>query len=176
MSAARHSESRSWSRTGDIGRLVIGALIVLIIGYLGVLLAPAFGLYGFWPFAGIWAAIGWGAGRVSLKPVILLVATGLVTDLAIDAPLGCFTVIHLAAYLTASIFRKRAQTDRSGLVRLTGDLVALLVAFVAARWIIGAYLGGTAYHAVMGNFLTTALFYLPMRPFFLLKRDKWVDA
>ena len=80
------------------------------------------------------------------------------------------------SHFSASIFRKRAQTDQTGFVRLIGDLTALFVAFGAARWIMGAYLGDMATQDILGGFLVTALLFLPVRPFFLLKKEEWVDA
>lgn len=169
--------STSQSRgMGDISRLLIGFLVVMTIGYIGLVYAPQIGMAYFWPFAGIWAAVGWGGRRISMKPVILLMIVGLLTDLSVEGPVGCWVAVHLAAYLVATLFRKRAQTDRSGLVRLLGDAVALVVAFLIARWIMGAYKGGLESGILLGQFLTTAILYVPFRPLFLFKKERWVEA
>ena len=165
-----------YGRTGDVARFMIGILIVAVVGFSGIIFAPGFGLAAFWPYAGIWAAIGWASSRLSIKSSFLLVVLGIFVDLLSDAPLGCWAAIHLIAYFSASIFRKRAQTDQTGFVRLIGGLTALFVAFGAARWIMGAYLGDMATQDILGGFLVTALLFLPVRPFFLLKKEEWVDA
>ncbi len=170
------SSGSFWSRTSDVGRLVVGILLTLLVGYAGLVFAPTLGLASFWPYASIWAAIGWGASRVSMKPVLALIFLGTALDLAVDAPLGCWAAINLIAYLIASIFRRRAQTDPSGFVRFMGDLSALLAAFLFARWIIGSYLGGMETQSILGGFLTTAILYLPMRPLYLLTRTERVDG
>ncbi len=165
-----------YGRTGNVARFIIATVIVVGVGFGGLVLAPGLGLGSFWPYAGVWAAIGWADSRISFKPVIILTVLGLIVDLLSDAPLGCWASIHLIAYFTASVFRKRAHTDRTGLIRVVGDLTALLVAFGAAQWIIGAYLGDAGANDIFGGFLVTSLLYLPARPFFLLNRDEWVDA
>lgn len=175
MNRAHSVESR-WSRTGDIARVALGTLIVIAIGYLGIVLAPTLGLSYFWPYAGIWAAIGWGAGRMSMKPVLALIITGLIMDLSVDGPIGCWPAIHLVTYLTATLFRRRAQTDRTGLVRTLGDITAFIVAFFTARWVMGGYLGEMETQNILGGFLSTALLFLPVRGIFLLKRSEWMES
>lgn len=176
MSGYHRSSAGDAGGMGDLSRLLLGVLFILVTGFVGMIYAPSFGLEAFWPFAGIWGAVGWGGSRVSMKPVIALVVTGLLLDVSMEAPFGCWSAVQLSAYFTASVFRKRAQTDRSGLFRLVGDLVALLVAFIVARWIMGGYMGGVDGQTMVGNFLTTALLYLPFRSLFLLQRSRWVDA
>ena len=165
-----------WRRIGPIGRLFIGTALVLLIGFLGVCYAAPLGVEFFWPYAGIWAAIGWGGSRVSFRPVLALIGIGILVDLSQGAPLGCWAAIHLVAYLVSSVFRTRALTDPSGMIRLLGDVTAFVTAFIFARWVIGAYLGGMSTQAILGSFLTTGLLYFPMRSYFQLRQDERVSG
>jgi hypothetical protein len=166
------------SSSGGVGvpvRILLGTLIVLSIGYLGVIWGAPMGLAQFWPYAGLWAAVGWGASRLTVLPFMLLIVLGVSMDLLGDAPIGCWAAIHLLAFLVSSLFRKRSLTDPTGFVRAMGDLTAFVTAFIFARWIMGAYVGNVSTREVIGGFLSAGLLYIPLRSFFLLSRDNRVD-
>lgn len=168
-------EQSSWSRTGQLSRVIIGVIFVLLTGYVGVIWISPTAFSPFWPYAGLWAAIGWGGSRLSLVSVFALVLIGLIMDVMTGGPVGCWPAILLTGFLIASIFRKRAQTDRSGMIRGVGDLAAFVAAFLFARWLMGAYLGGIESRDIIGGFLSAAILYFPFRPLFRLSSDNRVD-
>ena len=130
----------------------------------------------YWPQAGLWAAVGWGASRLHIRPVVVLFLLGVMIDLLVGAPVGCWASVLLAAFLVSSLFRKRAQTDRSGMIRFFGDVASFVVAFIFARWLIGAYLDGVDTREIAGSFLTAGLLFFPFRALFRLSDDNRVDA
>ncbi len=164
-----------WGRTGSTARLVIGTLFVILIGYVGVVYIAPTGLDVFWPYAPLWAAVGWGASRLSFRPAVALVGIGLMMDLVVDAPVGCWSSILLVAFLMASFFRQQALTDRTGVIRFAGDVSGFVLSFLFARWLMGAYLGGVETRDLIGGFLSAALLYYPLRPLFRLTTDERVD-
>ena len=166
----------AWSRTGRLARIIIGAAIVLAVGYIGVIWIAPTGLIIFWPYAALWAAVGWGASRLSFRPVIVLIGLGLAMDLIVDAPLGCWSSILLLAFVISSLFRPRALTDQTGVIRFAGDATAFVVSFLFARWIMGAYLGSVETRVIIGGFLTAAILYYPLRSLFRLTSDARVDT
>ena len=165
----------AWSRTGSTARLIIGAIIVIIVGYAGVVFIAPTGLDIFWPYAPLWAAVGWGSSRLSFRPAAALVVIGIVMDLVADAPIGCWSSILLVAFLTASIFRQRALTDKTGIIRFAGDVSGFVLSFLFARWLMGAYLGGIETRDIIGGFLSAALLFYPLRGLFNLSSDERVD-
>jgi hypothetical protein len=119
-----------WSQAGPSPRLIFGAAIIAVVGVLGMTPKEIFGLQLAWPFAALWGAIGWGRAGLSLRPMLLLVAFGLMQDIISNAPLGCFAMINLLVYgLSAGI---AGQTDgmRDVLVAIVGPVVLLIVAFL----------------------------------------------
>ena len=163
-----------WDKMGRTGRMLVGTAIIVLIGFVGICYAAPLGIQYLWPIAGIWAAIGWGASRASMRPVLALILVGLMMDLSQGAPLGCWPAIQLIGYLVSSAFRTRTLTDTTGVFRALGDVAAFAATFFFAGWIIGGYLGGMATQDLLGNFLTTGLLYFPMRSFFLLTNDERV--
>lgn len=165
----------AWGRTGSTARLIIGAIIVLFVGYIGVVFIAPTGLDVFWPYAPLWAAVGWGASRLSFRPAGALALLGLIMDLVTDAPVGCWSSILLVAFLTASIFRQQALTDKTGVIRFFGDVSGFVLSFMFSRWLMGSYLGGVETREIIGGFLSAALLYYPLRPLFRLTTDERVD-
>ena len=152
------SKPSTWGRTGSTARLIIGAIFVLFVGYIGVVFIAPTGLDVFWPYAPLWAAVGWGASRLSFRPAGALALLGLIMD-----------------FLTASIFRQQALTDKTGVIRFFGDVSGFVLSFMFARWLMGSYLGGVETREIIGGFLSAALLYYPLRPLFRLTTDERVD-
>lgn len=173
---ASSNAQNGWQKTGILARVLIGSFIVLCFAYAEAVWVSTTAFSTFWPFAGLWAAVGWGASRLSVVPVIALLVLGVVADLLAGAPLGCWPSIYLVPYLVSSVFRKRAQTDRTGAIRILGDVVSFVIAFLFARWLIGSYLGGVDTREIIGGFLSAALFYFPVRALFRLSSDDRVDT
>lgn len=161
---------------GALSRYFFGTLAILLLAYLGLLWVSSSPYYSFWPLAGLWAAVGWGGNRLAIIPVVLLVAMGLAMDLISGAPIGCYAAIFLVGYLVASVFRKRATTDPTGLIRFVGDCAAFVAAFLFARWMIGAYLGSVDTREIVGGFLSAIILFFPLRSLFRASRDTRVDA
>lgn len=161
---------------GAFSRYIFGTLTVLLTTYIGIIWVSPYPLYDFWPVAGLWAAVGWGGNRLGILPVILLVAIGLSVDLVSGAPVGCWPAVFLLAYLVTSIFRRRSMTDAIGVIRFAGDLIAFVVAFIFARWLIGAYLGSVDTREIIGGFLSAALLFFPLRLLFRPSSDTRVES
>jgi hypothetical protein len=149
-----------WSQAGPTPRLIFGALIIAVIGILGMTPKALLGVPIAWPFAALWGAIGWGRAGLSLRPMLLLVIFGLMQDIISNAPLGCFAMINLIIYgLSAGI---ADQTDgmRDTLVAVVGPIVLMVVAFL----LVWGFASITNDHLVRGwplltSFLTTGLIF-----------------
>ncbi len=90
--------SSSWSRTPPSARLAVGAIIIAVVGSLGLTPKSIFGWPLPWPYAAMWGAVGWGASGLSYRPMIVLTLFGFAQDIAFEAPLGCFMLVNLTAY------------------------------------------------------------------------------
>ncbi len=176
MNAQLSSRGGGWQKTGVFARVIVGSLIVILFAYVETVWVSSTSLESFWPIAGLWAAVGWGASRLSLMPVLALALLGVLADLLAGAPIGCWASIFLVPFFVSSIFRKRAQTDRTGAIRLIGDCVSFLLAFLFARWLVGSYLGGVDTRDIIGGFLSAALLYIPLKAPFRLSNDNRVDT
>lgn len=171
---SRYRQSGSWQSFGPSIRLMIGSFLVITVGYLGLTLASAMQILSLWPLAGFWAAVGWGSGRLGTRPVVALIVLGLVHDLTSDAPLGYWAISYLSVYLISNLFRKRALTDHSGLIRLTGDFAGFVAGFFIARTVMSLYLGTSDPLNILGGVLTAGLIYPLIRGVFQLTDDKRV--
>ncbi len=170
------SSSSETPRSVRLLRLIVGAAIVVLFEYVRVVWIASLPLNLFWPVTGLWAAVGWGASRMSVLPVLVLLALGTMFDLIAGAPIGCWSAIFLSAFLVSSVFRKRAQTDRTGMIRFAGDCISFVAAFLFASWLIGAYLGSLDTREIIGGFLSALILYFLVRPVFRLSSDNRVDS
>ncbi len=99
-----------WSKAGQLPRLAFGSMIIILTGIAALVPLSMYHLALAWPYAPLWGALGWGRSGLSLRPMIVLAGFGLVQDVIMAAPLGCFPIINLGVYgLSAAISR---ETDR----------------------------------------------------------------
>lgn len=89
---------RFWQRLGEGWRIFLGSLLILVLAFTSLMPNSIFGIEIVWSFATLWAAIGWGLAGISLRPLFLLSLFGLLQDVQMDAPIGCFMVINLSVY------------------------------------------------------------------------------
>jgi hypothetical protein len=93
-----------WAQFGPTPRLIVGAVVIVIIGLIGMTPKVVGGFTIPWPYAAFWGAVGWGRVGLSLRPMVLLVLFGFAQDFGFDAPLGCFALLNLIVYgLSAAI-------------------------------------------------------------------------
>ncbi len=132
MAAARldRKPRTLWSQSGPTPRLIFGAVIIAIVGVLGMTPKALFGIPLAWPFAALWGSIGWGRAGLSLRPMILLIMFGLMQDIVSNAPLGCFAMINLLVYGMSAGIADQTDGMRDTLVAVVGPAVLLIVAFL----------------------------------------------
>jgi hypothetical protein len=143
-----------WSGLGPTPRLIAGALIVVLIGLLGMTPKSVYGLLIPWPYAALWGAVGWGRVGLSTRPMLLLIAFGFAQDFGFHTPLGCFALVNLIIYGLSSAIADNLDV-RDPLVALVGPTILFFVAFILI-WIMASLLGN---HVVaMLPLLTPILF------------------
>lgn len=150
-----------WSEIAPSARLAFGAFFIALCGAIGMLPREIFGVAIAWPYAALWGAMGWGRVGLSLRPMLLLLAFGLMQDVISNAPLGCFAVINLVVYGLSALIAEQTDGMRDALVATTGPAVMLAAAFLMV-WLFASvtsnHLVGSA--PILMSILSTGVVYL----------------
>ena len=85
LSGIADSLAVRWEAARPRLRLLVGALVVLVIGMVGLTPKSFFGVPLAWPYVGLIAAVGWGRSGIAFGPMVLLVLFGFAQD-ASQAP------------------------------------------------------------------------------------------
>lgn len=127
MASIRFGQKKTlWSQSGPTPRLLFGAFLIGTVALFGLTPKTLFGLSIAWPYASLWGAVGWGRVGLSLRPMLILIAFGLVQDISFNAPLGCFVIVNLGVY------------GLSALIADTFDVFEPLVAIIAPTLLFSA--------------------------------------
>jgi len=71
-----------WEGAKPRTRLVIGAVVVLLIGVVGLTPKSVFGMPLAWPYVGLIAAVGWGRSGLAFGPMVFLIFFGFAQDVS----------------------------------------------------------------------------------------------
>ena len=140
--------------------LVLTALAALITAY-GMRAGSA---DAWWPIAGLWLAATLASFGLSIWVAGCLIMLGLAMDYMGEAPIGAWPLALLCAYGVALI-----AWDRQPPIKVIGaEIISLLGGFIVVSLALGVA-GGVAGHsgfarnALTGDFIMTALLYVPVR-------------
>lgn len=161
------SLSQAWQRTGSGARLTVGVLICLAVMLLGVRPVEVFGLTIPWPYASLWAAVGWAGAGLSARPMLPLVILGLVQDALLNAPLGCLVIVNLITFglhagLMGLIGSERDAFASRVLPPMTLAVGATMVWIVAT----GVVTHPVRLAPILLSYLATVVGFLILRPLF----------
>ncbi|MEM9054232.1 MAG: hypothetical protein AAGB16_02805, partial [Pseudomonadota bacterium] len=160
-----------WRKASPDLRLVVGTILVIMIGLAG-LTPNYFGFTLSWPFAALIAAIGWGAGGIAARPMIILILFGFAQDVSmIFAPLGVFALLNLAVFGLSAALYQTFDAERSSGAAMVIPLSCLLAGF-SLLWVIASLTNGNAVRLepVFLSFLSTIALYVLIAPVFDLGR------
>jgi|TARA_R110002020_G_scaffold406378_2_gene616415 hypothetical protein len=160
-----------WSSTGPTPRLLFGAFAIAAVGLLGLTPKTMFGLSIAWPYAALWGAVGWGRVGMSLRPMILLIAFGLIQDISFNAPLGCFVIVNLVVYGFSAWIAGMFDVMNEPLVAIIAPVLQFISGFLVL-WLMASALEDHAVRAtpLFAAFLTTGVIYAACHRLFDLGR------
>lgn len=160
-----------WSSTGPTPRLLFGAFAIAAIGLLGLTPKTLFGLSIAWPYAALWGAVGWGRVGMSLRPMVLLIAFGLIQDISFNAPLGCFVIVNLVVYGFSAWIAGMFDVMNEPLVAVIAPILQFISGFLVL-WLMASALEDHAVRAtpLFAAFLTTGVIYAACHRLFDLGR------
>lgn len=160
-----------WSIKGPTPRLLFGAFAIAAIGLLGLTPKTMFGLSIAWPYAALWGAVGWGRVGMSLRPMILLIAFGLIQDISFNAPLGCFVIVNLVVYGFSAWIAGMFDVMNEPLVAVIAPILQFISGFLVL-WLMASALEDHAVRAtpLFAAFLTTGVIYAACHRLFDLGR------
>ena len=152
-------------------RILLSVLVVLIISTLGPALKTdhwPYPMTGIWVVAGMWAAIAWGEGVMSVRAATTLVALGLYQDLIHDAPLGAWPMAFLSTYLVGLAAHRLFPSRRDRLFATALSLVfgigAALAGLALSAGIVGA--PNPVGRDLLADLTATGMIYFLVRPLF----------
>ena len=160
-----------WSSTGPTPRLLFGAFAIAAIGLLGLTPKTLFGLSIAWPYAALWGAVGWGRVGMSLRPMVLLIAFGLIQDISFNAQLGCFVIVNLVVYGFSAWIAGMFDVMNEPLVAVIAPILQFISGFLVL-WLMASALEDHAVRAtpLFAAFLTTGVIYAACHRLFDLGR------
>lgn len=142
-----------WEQARPRARLVIGALVVALIGMVGLTPKSFFGITLAWPYVGLIAAVGWGRSGIGFGPMVFLLLFGFAQD-ASQAPWGSHGLANLLTYGLSAMVAQMADTERTPLLTFLLPVVTLFVG-ITLVWIVASVSAG---HAVRVTPMLTAYF------------------
>lgn len=159
----------AWRRTGPSARLVAGALVICVVGLAGLTPKHVLGIEVVWPYAALWASVGWASAGFALRPMLILAAFGIAQDVTFNAPLGSFMIVNLVTYGVAAALSESFDVDGDAGRALMVAVAAMAVG-MAAVW---ALASTAADHAVrvsplLAVYGMTLLLFIPLSGLFRL--------
>lgn len=142
-----------WDGARPRTRLIFGAMLVILIGMIGLTPKSLFGLTLAWPYLGLIAAVGWGRSGLGFAPMALLVLFGFAQD-ASQAPWGSHGLANLLTYGLAAMVTQMADTERSPLLSFVLPVVTLFLG-ISLVWLVASVSSG---HVVRITPMLTAYF------------------
>lgn len=160
-----------WVKAGPTPRLMLGSLLIALVGLFGLTRNDIFGLSFAWPHAALWGAIGWGRVGLSVRPMIILIAFGVVQDVIFHAPFGSFEVINLMTYAASTAIAGEFDVTGEPLIAIVSAVMLFTGAFLLL-WLMASTLEDHAVRALplVAAMLTTGLLYALVHGLFDLGR------
>lgn len=128
-SSARRRSSL-WSKSGPTPRLAFGIVVISVVGAFGLTRNDIFGLSFAWPYAALWGAVGWGRVGLSIRPMLALIAFGMVQDVIFHAPFGCFEVVNLLTYAGSTAIASQFDVMNEPLIAVVSPVLLFAAAFL----------------------------------------------
>lgn len=153
LSGIADSLAVRWEAARPRLRLLIGALVVLVIGMVGLTPKSFFGVPLAWPYVGLIAAVGWGRSGIAFGPMVLLVLFGFAQD-ASQAPWGSHGLANLLIFGLSAMVHQMFDTERTPFLSFILPVVTLFSG-IALIWIVASISSG---HIVRVTPLLTAYF------------------
>ena len=118
---------RWWEAARPRLRLAVGAVLIGLIGLMGLTPNVLFGTTISWPYMALIAAIGWGRAGLGFTPMLILIVFGFAQDVTASAPLGSFALVNLATYGITAVLYQAFDAERSPGVNYGLPLVLLFI-------------------------------------------------
>ncbi len=136
LSSIADSFALRWEGARPRSRLLIGAMVVALIGLVGLTPKSLFGVPLAWPYVGLIAAAGWGRSGIGFGPMLMLILFGFAQD-ASQAPWGSHGLANLMIYGLSAMVHSTFDTERTPFLSFILPVVTLfsgitLVWFVAS--------------------------------------------
>jgi hypothetical protein len=142
-----------WENARPRARLLVGAVIVLLIGMVGLTPKSLFGVTLAWPYVGLIAAVGWGRSGLRFGPMIFLLMFGFAQD-ASQAPWGSHGLASLLTYGLTAMVSQMVDTERTPLLSFLLPVISLFFG-ITLVWIAASISSG---HVVRVTPMLTAYF------------------
>lgn len=142
-----------WENARPSTRLIIGAIVVAMIGLVGLTPKTFFGVQLAWPYIGLVAAVGWGRSGLRFGPMMFLVLFGFAQD-ASQAPWGSHGLANLLAFGLSAQVSQMVDTERTPLLSFALPVVTLFFG-ITLVWLTASISSG---HIVRVTPLLTAYF------------------
>ncbi len=140
--AARFGERAGmWSRTAPATRLVIGAILIMLIGFVGQTPKSVFGFQLIWPHAAMLGAAGWGMSGHRFSPMVVLIFLGLIQDVSFEASLGCFVLVNLGVYGLSAFAAESLDVSNDPVMRAIVPIFTIAVGFLIL-WVVASATSG----------------------------------
>lgn len=159
--------ARFWQRLGPSGRLLFGTLIAVVFWWVGLRGLNLFGTEITWPLILLCAAIGWGRVGLAIRPMVALVALGLLQDTSASAPFGSHAIVALATYGFHAAVGGALDFDRDPILSSVRPFISLVLGF-ALLWFVASNAAGhaVALWPLFASGLATAVAYILLRSVF----------
>ena len=168
----KDSQDALWGRSGATVRLLVGALVIALVGLMGLTPKILFNTEITWPYASFIAAVGWGRYGFAFRPMVLLILFGLAQDVSANAPIGCFALINLTVYGLSGAASTTLDLDRAPTLRELLPVPILAVAFFMIWGIASLSTGhGVRWYPLAAAYAMTFFLHVLIAPVFLLGRQ-----
>lgn len=156
-----------WSRTSPATRLAIGAVIIVLIGFVGQTPKSIFGFELIWPHAALLGAAGWGMSGHRFSPMVILVFLGLVQDVSFEASLGCFVLVNLSVYGLSAFAAESLDVGNDPVMRAIVPVFTIAIGFLVL-WIVASATSGqiAGVRTLVGAFAMTLGLHFLLARFF----------
>ena len=144
---------------------------MIAVMVMGLTPRALFGVDIAWPYAALAAAVGWARVGLSIRPMLVLCAIGLLSDLTGMAPLGFFVMVNLITYALHAAMIEALDTAHDPVLARLLPYFSLLAGMVTV-WLVAYVLTSHAvsFLPLLGAWVTTSLLYTILQPVLDLNR------
>lgn len=153
MSLVADGFALRWEAARPRSRLLIGAIVVALIGMVGLTPKSIFGVPLAWPYVGLIAAAGWGRSGIGFGPMVFLILFGFAQD-ASQAPWGSHGFANLMIFGLSAMLHQMFDTERTPFLSFILPVVTLFSG-ITLVWMVASVSSG---HLVRVTPMLTAYF------------------